>query len=78
MVGAKGPQKHGSAYKVLFMNEVLSNEINRLEKAFERVGCDTPFLKPAVNALKEVMISRIILKARLSDQRQLEFPSDDN
>ena len=51
------------------MNEVLSDEINRLEKAFERFECDTPFLKSAVNAFKEVMISRIILKARLSPDR---------
>jgi FdhE protein len=51
------------------MNEVLSNEINRLEKAFERIERDTPFLKPAVNAFKEMMISRIILKARLSPDR---------
>jgi FdhE protein len=48
------------------MNEVLSNEINRLEKAFERIERDTPFLKSAANAFKEIMISRITLKAKLS------------
>ena len=62
------------------MNAVLANEINRLEMAFERIERDTPFLKPAANAFKEIMIGRIILKARLSPDRpdiqipQLDYP----
>jgi len=60
------------------MNEVLSYEINRLEKAFDRIGRDTPFLKSAVNAFKEIMISRIILKTKLSpDRPDIHIPQPD-
>jgi FdhE protein len=55
------------------MNEVLSYEINRLEKAFECIQRDTPILKLVANAFKEVMVSRVILKARLSD-RDIHIP----
>ena len=51
------------------MNAVLSNEINRLEKAIERIERDTPSLKSVANAFKEIMIGRITLKARLSPER---------
>jgi hypothetical protein len=51
------------------MNEVQSNEIKRLEKAFERMERTRPSLKSAVNAFKEIMMSRIILKASLSPDR---------
>jgi FdhE protein len=56
------------------MSEVLSNDINRLEKAFDCIERDTPFLKPVVNAFKEVMISRVILKAKISDRPDIHIP----
>jgi FdhE protein len=60
------------------MNEALSNEISRLEKAFERIELDTPFLKSAVDAFREIMISRIILKERLSpDCPDIHIPQPD-
>ncbi len=49
------------------MNEVLSDEINRLEKAFESIEEETPFLKSIVKAFREVMISRMVLKAKLPE-----------
>lgn len=55
------------------MNDVLSNEISRLEKAFESIERDVPSLKPVVNAFKEVMISRVILKATLSDRPDIRI-----
>ena len=60
------------------MKEALSDQINRLEKAFKRIGRDTPFLKSAASALKEVLISRAILKARLSpDPPDIHIPQPD-
>jgi len=51
------------------MNETLADEIYRLEKAFERVERDAPFLKSATNSFKEIMISWILFKGRLSPDR---------
>jgi FdhE protein len=60
------------------MNAVLSNEIYRLEKAFERIERDTPLLKSATAAFKEIMISRTLLKARLSSNRpDIHIPEPD-
>ncbi len=56
------------------MDKLVSNEINRLEKAFNSIEKASPFLKPVVNAFKEVMISRAILKARLSDRPDIHIP----
>jgi len=49
------------------MNETLSSELKRLEKAFESIEQATPFLKSMVNAFKEVAISRAVLKARRAE-----------
>jgi FdhE protein len=60
------------------MNAVLSNEIYRLEKAFKRIERDTPFSKSATAAFKEIMISRTLLKARLSpDRPDINIPEPD-
>jgi FdhE protein len=65
-------------YEVLLMNEVLSNKISKLEKAFDRIERDRPSLKSGANAFKEIMISRIILKARLSpDRPDIHMPQPD-
>jgi FdhE protein len=61
------------------MGEGLSKEIKRLERAFERIEQDAPLMKCAVNAFKEIMISRIILKARLSpDRPNIPIPQPDD
>jgi len=48
------------------MNVILSSEVGRLEKAFDSIVQDKPFLKPAIDAFKGVIISRAVLKAKLS------------
>lgn len=53
------------------MYDVLSNEIDSMEKAFESIERDVPSLKPVVNAFREIMISRVILKATLSDRSEI-------
>ncbi len=56
------------------MSEALSSEIGRLEKAFESIERETPFLKPVADAFKGVVISRAILKARLSERSDISIP----
>jgi FdhE protein len=49
------------------MSEVLSSEINRLEKAFDSIERETPVLKSVADAFKVVIINRAVLKARISE-----------
>jgi FdhE protein len=57
------------------MNEVLSKDIKKLEKGFDSIEQEKPYLKPVVASFKEVVISRAILKSRLSDHTDLKIPS---
>jgi FdhE protein len=60
------------------MNEVLAIEINRLEKAFASIKRDAPFLESAAKAFQEVMVNRMILKAKLSpDPPDIQIPQPD-
>jgi len=61
------------------MNAGLSNEIYRLEKAIERIERDKPLLRAATTAFKEILISRTLLKARLSPERpEIHIPEPDS
>ena len=59
------------------MNEVLSSEITRLEKAFDSIGREMPSLKPVADAFKEVAVGRAMLKARLPERADIHIPSPD-
>ncbi len=50
------------------LSSEITDEIRRLEKAFETVERETPFLKPIASAFKGVFINRAILKAKLSER----------
>lgn len=48
------------------MNQVLTENIHRLEKAFDAIERETPFLKPVTQAFREVVIGKEIVKSRIS------------
>jgi FdhE protein len=55
------------------MNELLSKEIIMIEKGFDSIERERPYLKPIVTSFKEIMISRAILKSRIADRTDLHI-----
>ena len=61
------------------MKETLSDQIDRLEKSFDNIEREAPFLKSAVKAFRGVMISRAALKARLPERSDIHIsPPEDS
>jgi hypothetical protein len=56
------------------MNEILSGEINRLERSFANIESKKPFLKPVVDAFREVIIKRAILRSNISERLEVCVP----
>jgi FdhE protein len=59
------------------MNEALSSEIKRIENAIARIEKEKPSLEPIADAFRGVLVSRAIIKAKISDRQGPPLPSPD-
>ena len=59
------------------MNEVLSGDIEEIERTIGRIEKDKPSLKPIADAFRELLVSRARIKARIPDYQGPPLPSPD-
>jgi len=60
------------------MNEILSSEITRLENTFAGIETNKPFLKPIVDAFREIIINNAILRSKISERLEICVPPPDD
>lgn len=58
-------------------NEARKNESQRIEQAIERIEREKPSLEPIAEAMKEVLVSRATLKARIPLAGRFPLPTPD-